>query len=46
MSNFDNKLPVDVLKTLILLKLKKQRDLKIIELEKTIVQEYKEGKVV
>jgi hypothetical protein len=45
-SNFDNKLPVDVLKTLILLKLKKQRDLKIIELEKTIVQEYKEGKVV
>ena len=46
MSNFDNKLPVDVLKTLILLKLKKQRDLKTIELEKTIVQDYKEGKVV
>jgi hypothetical protein len=44
--NFDNKLPVNVLKTLILQKLKKQREPQIIELEKIIVQQYKEGKVI
>ena len=43
---FQNTLPVDVVKTLTLLKPKKRREPKIIQIEKTMVDDYVEGKII